>query len=228
MNNLKQIGLAFHNYHAQHDRFPSPTMFGGQSGKVPYSWRVALLPLLDQQELYKQYNFNEPWDGPTNRALLDKMPAVYAYPGLDGRPSSTTESAYFVLTGPGTALSTDSPASGAGMAAEMEGGIAAGANAGANAPPAPTVPQLSLITDGTSNTLLVVEAKRAIPWTKPEDIPFAADQPLPRLGGFASRGFDTLFCDGSVRFILDSIDENVLRALITRAGGEIISLDQMP
>jgi hypothetical protein len=236
MNNLKQIGLAFHNYHAQYDRFPSPTMFGGQSGKVPYSWRVALLPLLDQQELYNQYNFNEPWDGPTNRALLDKMPAVYAYPGLDGRPSSTTESAYFVLTGPGTALSTDSPTSGAGMAAEMGAGIVAGANAGENAPPArgatappaPTVPQLSLITDGTSNTLLVVEAKRAIPWTKPEDIPFAPDQPLPKLGGFALRGFDALFCDGSVRFIMDSIDENVLRALITRAGGEIISLDRMP
>jgi type II secretory pathway pseudopilin PulG len=78
------------------------------------------------------------------------------------------------------------------------------------------------ITDGTSNTLLVVEAKRAIPWTKPEDIPYDADKPLPKLGGYYQEGFNAALADGSVRFISQTIDEKVLRALITRAGGEVL------
>ena len=72
------------------------------SGKVPYSWRVALLPYLEQQELYNSYNFDEPWDGPSNSKLLDKMPAVYGYPRLGG--TSKTHTAYFVFTGAQTML----------------------------------------------------------------------------------------------------------------------------
>ena len=71
---------------------------------MPYSWRVAILPYLEQNALYKQYDFDEPWDGPNNRKLLDKMPAVYSYPGLDGSPASRTNTAYFVFTGEAAAL----------------------------------------------------------------------------------------------------------------------------
>jgi len=76
------------------------------------------------------------------------------------------------------------------------------------------------ILDGTSNTILIVEAKRDIPWTKPEDIAYDPAKPLPKLGGLRPNGYNTAFADGSVRFISQTIDEMTLRALITRAGGE--------
>src|SRR5262249_10188032 len=106
VNNLKQIGLAFHNYHSEHRHFPAAVLYGGKDRKIPYSWRVALLPYLEQQDLYRQYDFNESWDGPNNSKLLDKMPATYAYPNLGGMPSSRTHPAYFVFTGTGPALAT--------------------------------------------------------------------------------------------------------------------------
>ncbi len=55
-----------------HNHFPAAVNFGGKSGKVPYSWRVAILPYLEQQALYNAYNFDEPWDGPNNRKLIDE------------------------------------------------------------------------------------------------------------------------------------------------------------
>jgi hypothetical protein len=190
VNNLKQIGLAFHNYADVHKHFPPPILFGGSTGKVPYSWRVAILPFLEGQDLYKQYNFDEPWDGPNNRKLIDKMPAVYGYPTLGGTNSS--QPAYFVFTGPETILGKGDK------------------------------PSFMDITDGTSNTILAVDARRDIPWTKPEDIPFDSKAPLPEVGGFTPDGFDALFGDGSVRHIKKSINPILFKALITRAGGEVI------
>jgi prepilin-type processing-associated H-X9-DG protein len=81
------------------------------------------------------------------------------------------------------------------------------------------------ITDGSSNTILAVEAKREIPWTKPEDIPFDPNVPLPELGGFTPDGFNALFADGSVHYLKKSIAPTTLKALITRDGGEVISSD---
>jgi prepilin-type processing-associated H-X9-DG protein len=89
------------------------------------------------------------------------------------------------------------------------------------------------MTDGTSNTIAVVEAKEAVPWTKPgSEIPF--DEALKpeklqllrvALGGHSPGGFNALFCDGSVRFIKDTVNLLTLRALITRNGGEVVSSD---
>ncbi len=193
VNNLKQIGLAFHNYAAAAGRFPAAA--NRDKGRFPYSWRVAILPYIEQQELYHQYNFDEPWDGPNNRKLIDKMPATYAYPGPDGQPSSRSHTSYFVFTGPSTIGGAD-------------GGT-----------------QFQQITDGSSNTILAVEAKREIPWTKPEDIPFDLNAPLPELGGFTPEGFDAVLADGAVRYIKKSINPMTLKALITRDGGEVISSD---
>ena len=75
-------------------------LYGGKTGKVPYSWRVAILPYIEQQELYNAYNFDEPWDGPHNRMLIDKMPATYSYPGQDGTPASRSKTVVLRLHGP--------------------------------------------------------------------------------------------------------------------------------
>jgi prepilin-type processing-associated H-X9-DG protein len=81
------------------------------------------------------------------------------------------------------------------------------------------------ITDGTSNTIMVAEAATGVPWTKPDDLPFDPDGALPKLGGAFPGGQNVLFCDGSVRFLRAMIDPKVLRALITRNGGEVIPGD---
>ena len=81
------------------------------------------------------------------------------------------------------------------------------------------------VTDGTSNTLMVVEAKEAVPWTKPDDLSFdpAAAPSLFGAGSTHPGGFNASMADGSVRFFKNTIDLNVFRALITRAGGEVVN-----
>jgi prepilin-type processing-associated H-X9-DG protein len=83
------------------------------------------------------------------------------------------------------------------------------------------------VTDGTSNTIMVVESKDAVPWTKPDDLKFDMEA-RPSLYGAGSAhpgGFNTTFADGSVRFLKNSIGLPVWKALITRASGEVISAD---
>ncbi len=77
--NLKQIGLALHQYHDQYGSFP-PAYVLGPDEKPWHSWRVLLLPFLGANDLYSQYRFDEPWDGPNNRKLLASGPAVYTSP----------------------------------------------------------------------------------------------------------------------------------------------------
>ncbi len=192
VNNMKQIGLAMHNHHSANNAFPQAVR--DKDGKPLLSWRVAILPYLEQQELYNKFHLDEPWDSEHNKALIKEMPATYHCPDrVKPEPFTTTYRGY---VGKGALFDEDADTS------------------------------LVSVTDGTSNTIMVVEAKDAVVWTKPDDIKFdpeakglqGADSPHPG-------GFNTLFSDGSVRFIKKSINELVWRALITKAGGEVISAD---
>jgi hypothetical protein len=88
--------------------------------------------------------------------------------------------------------------------------------------------EIAEITDGTNYTLMVVEAAEAVPWTKPDDLPFPQNAPLPWPGGSMQGGFAALFANGQVRFLDRRLDERLLRYLITRNGGELLSTDQLP
>src|SRR5947208_6545311 len=85
------------------------------------------------------------------------------------------------------------------------------------------------VNDGTSNTLAVITAAEAVPWTKPADLPYAAGKPLPSLvGGMFDDGLVSFsFADGSVMVTRNTIDADVLRALITRNGGEVIDTEKL-
>lgn len=87
-NNLKQIGLAMHNYHSAYKQLPGPALTD-DTGRPLLSWRVMILPFIEQQELYEQFHLDEPWDSEHNIQLLDMMPAVYSHPGAAVRPSET-------------------------------------------------------------------------------------------------------------------------------------------
>jgi hypothetical protein len=79
--------------------------------------------------------------------------------------------------------------------------------------------------DGTSNTILIIEAKDAVPWTKPADLPFDAKKPLPPLGGLFRDGFHAALADGAVRFIRRTISARTLRDAITRDDGNVLGSD---
>jgi prepilin-type processing-associated H-X9-DG protein len=187
-NNLKQIGLAMHNYLSANNCFP-PAAITDADGKPLLSWRVAILPFIEQQSLYQEFHLDEPWDSPHNQALIARIPPVYLCPS-DG-PDSEHTTRYQVVVGPGTIF-------------EGARGI-----------------RLDEVTDGTSNTLLVVEAKNPVPWTKPDDIPVNALTAA--VGSKHPGGFNVLMADGSVRFVRMSINPAILQALATRNGGEVIS-----
>ena len=87
--NLKHIALALHNYHDAHRSFP-PAYIADAEGNRLHSWRVLILPFLEQQELYDAYRFDEPWNGPNNRKLAARMPAIYACPADTDSPTHTT------------------------------------------------------------------------------------------------------------------------------------------
>lgn len=193
VENLKTLALAMHNYHSTNGQFP-PAAIYSSDGKPLLSWRVLLLPYLDQQALLQQFKLDEPWDGPTNKPLLAKMPEIYAVPG--GKAKGSHATIYQVFTGAGTIF------------------------------PSPDASRIADITDGTSNTILIIEAAEAVPWTKPADLAYDPKKPLPKLGGITKNGFEAAYADGSVHFLKQTIKEATLRALITSNGGETINDDE--
>jgi len=102
-NNLKQIARALRMYHDRFGRFP-PAYIADADGKPMHSWRVLILPYLEYQALYNQYDFTEPWDGPNNRKLAATVPVMYQCPSVMNDGTTTN---YVAVTGPGTAWPGD-------------------------------------------------------------------------------------------------------------------------
>jgi hypothetical protein len=88
MNNLKQIGLAMHNYHDANGHLP-PSAVVDRKGKKLLSWRVLILPYIEQDNLYKQFKLDEPWDSEHNKKLIPLMPKTYADPRVPAGPGMT-------------------------------------------------------------------------------------------------------------------------------------------
>lgn len=86
VNNLKQIALAFHNYESAYQKFPNDVY---KDGKAILSWRVTILPFIEEDALARQVKMDEPWDGPTNKKLLEKMPKMYAPVRGTAKPGET-------------------------------------------------------------------------------------------------------------------------------------------
>lgn len=187
-NNMKQMMLAFHNYHDRYGHFPAQANYDN-NGKPLLSWRVHILPFIDQQALYSRFKLNEPWDSPHNRKLIRLMPRTYANPNLPAGSATN----YLAVIGPDSVFSKT--------------GI-----------------RIQRIADGTSNTAMMVEvnADRAVPWTKPVDHEFNEKAPKAGLGALRPGVFLTAFADGTVRGVRISVDPNILRALVTKSGREVI------
>ncbi len=97
-NNLKQIGLAMHNYHDTYRSFPPAKDNRNPQRGSQLSWRVHILPFIDQAPLYQQFRLDEPWSSPHNRRLISQMPDIYRKPGSNPAPGKTN---YVGISGPG-------------------------------------------------------------------------------------------------------------------------------
>ena len=92
--------MAVANYHDTYGCFP-PAYVAGRDGRPLHSWRVLILPFLEQHGLYDAYNFAEPWDGPHNRTLADRIGRIYLRSGLESDRIETTS--FVAVVGPETA-----------------------------------------------------------------------------------------------------------------------------
>ncbi len=194
-NNLKQIGIAVHNYHDVMGKFPADIK--DKTGKAILSWRVEILPYIEQENVYRMVKRDEPWDSPANKEMAKVQIKTFMSPNAT---NNQVEGGYGVTHYRGV--------KGKGMAFD------------------PTVKQLRFqdFTDGTSNTIMVVESGDPVAWMRPDDLTIPEKGPLPRFDVPGRPGqFNALFADGSVRWInRANLNDADLRAYFTRNGGEVV------
>jgi prepilin-type processing-associated H-X9-DG protein len=189
-NNLRQIGIALHNYHDTYNEFP-PAVVTDASGQPLYSGRVLLLPFLEQAALYEAFNKSERWDSPSNTALSHTKVMTFVDPS---NPNQGPDGNYAFITGTGSMFESGQPS------------------------------KIMNITDGTSNTLAMIEVPTTGgSWASPGEVDVAQlGAGLPQ--GSHPGGNVALFADGSVKFISQSVSPQVLQQIGTRAGGEAVQL----
>ena len=196
-DNLRRLVIGMWT-HADTYKGRSPAVASfDKQGKPLLSWRVHLLPFVGANDLYRQFHLDEAWDSPHNRELIARMPAVYQ--GPNRKLNREGKTIYLLPVGKEVAF--------------KEG------------PEGPRMP--ADFPDGTSNTILIVEADdaHAVPWTKPEDLKVDLDHPEQGLGGHFHGGFLVGLADGSVHFVPSTVSKATLRAAFTPAGGEVLGPD---
>ncbi|NLY02059.1 MAG: DUF1559 domain-containing protein [Rhodopirellula sp.] len=202
-NNLKQIGLALHNYHDAWGTFP-PAYLADETGRPAHSWRVLLLPFVEQERLYEQYDFGEPWNGPKNSCLTLGNSSVYQCPARGQFPwADVPMTGYLAVVGPNTVW------------------------------PGAEARKLDEFAD-RHHTILVVECfDREVPWSAPSDISveeasvvppvemkfinwwlrLEPREPIPHHQLHQFTGRNALFAGGSVRQLPIDLSPSALRAL---------------
>jgi hypothetical protein len=152
INNMKQVALAQINHHDAMRTFAPPKVMSPQNQPVDLSWRVTMLPYIEEHARFQRFNQSVDWDNPANRSLLNPLPRVYHDTRLDGPTQGAgTTTRFQCFTGPGTMW-----------------------------PDAKTTKMTIMqITAGTSNTILFAESANPVPWTKPADMAIQPGQALP-------------------------------------------------
>jgi prepilin-type processing-associated H-X9-DG protein len=183
------MAIAVHNYASSYqDRLPFPGIIDGVRlpGKKPHlSWRVEILPFIEQAHLYNQFHLDEQWDSEHNKKLIPLMPKVYEIPGTNAPKGETYYRAFDNL----------------------------GKYNIGNMP------------DGTSNTIMIFESAESVIWTKPDDLPGPDIKKMPKLNTRFKGGSNVGMCDGSVRFISNTISARTLWQAFTPDDGEVFGSD---
>lgn len=199
-NNVKIIGWAFHEYARANKCFP-PAYVADKNGKPMYSWRVLILPHLEQTGLFQKFRLDEPWDSPHNLPLASQMPNCFCCPFAFASGSGST-TCYAMVVGPHAFGNGSEPRA----FGEIKDGL-------------------------PNTIMLVEAVGAKIPWSAPVDIDINDITSIQEIDvnapgttkGISSchrYGAYVVFCDGSLRFLNTDIDEKELEAMLTIDGGE--------
>ena len=192
-NNLKQIGLALHNYVDTYHTLP-PAYSVDAEGKPLHSWRTLILPFLDQKRLYETIDLSKAWDDPANAEARKTAISTFQCPAAHrGTHSPANYTTYVVIVGPNGCFRLNESTC------------------------------FSEITDDRGETLMVIEvpSEHAVPWMSPMDaderlvMDFGPHSKLAHSGGTHA-----LFVDGSVQFLGAEMPAAHRRALISIAGND--------
>ena len=206
MNNMKQLGLGMLTWHNTYASLPAAYSVN-QDDKKLLSWRVHILPFVEQEALYRQFRLDEPWDSEHNKKLIPRIPPLYQSP-LSTPVAGKTNYRALVLPDKASAMAppnkTRQPLAIGNSKIYMHGH------------------RLADIADGTSQTILLVEVgdKLAIPWTQPDEMVLTEKTGIQGWGANTQKTFTTLFSDGSVRQLSKQVNLVHLKAMFTRSGGE--------
>jgi hypothetical protein len=202
-NNLKQIGLGIMNYDSAMGSLPARAICD-KDGKPLLSWRVAILPYMEEDKIYAEFKLNEPWDSEHNKALIPKMPKIYNHPMIVGGLGNTIykapvgENAIF-----GKPVLKDqlwlNPLS---------------------------IADLEKSTRGAGNLILCFECGAPVVWSKPEDWQYEPAQPLPDFKATWKNGFMALMGDGRVISIRKDFKESAFRASLDPNSNSKETLDE--
>ncbi|MDB5390915.1 MAG: hypothetical protein JWM11_6561 [Planctomycetaceae bacterium] len=194
--NLKQLAVALHSYHDQYGSFP-PAYVSDANGKPMHSWRVLLLPFLEQKLLYDEYRFDEPWDSPHNSTLAGRVEHLFNC--LNNRrwrnPKLTN---YLAVVGPDTMWPAD-------RATKRD----------------------DVTDDASQTVFVVeVESEipwmEPRDLNASEFASAVNHQPGQRISGVHADGACIVMADGTVRFLSKKVPVGTIQALLTRNGGETI------
>jgi hypothetical protein len=194
--NLKQIGLALWNYYDTRGKFP-PAAFTDKRGKELLSWRVHLLPYLDQEKLYREFKLDEPWDSEHNKKLIPRMPAVFANP-TNPKLARQGKTTFLAPLGDSTLFPKGKDI---------------------------RIQDIGDGTSNTI-LLLDADDEHATIWTKPDDLRIDPKNPAKGLRIYLGKCFLFLMADGSTHLVDATISKETLWAAFTRDGGEPITLDE--
>jgi hypothetical protein len=191
MNKMKQITTALLQYQSARDRFP-PAAIMSADGKPGLSWRVAILPMLEENGLYQQFKLNEPWDSAHNKPLIARMPSIYQSPGSDLDEGYTN---YLAVVSSDTIISSGPKGT---RSVDVRDGMS----------------RTVMIVEADDDYAAI--------WTKPDDYTWDTTQPDYGLGHIWSRIFFVGYGDGRIETLDAGLNPEQLNAYFSRSGGEPI------
>ncbi len=199
-NRMREIATALLHYESVRGEFP-PAVVTDENGKPMHSWRVLIMPYMERKDVYDAYDFDEPWDGPNNRKLAEKVNLEFFHCPSTERSDDDGTTDYVLVVGPEAIFDVGKSVSQSFLAEH----------------------------DGADSTIMLIETKNSgIHWMEPRDL--TIDEAVKSIspggqGTNHTNSINVAFAGGSVRRLSTDATPETFRALLTAAGGETLDED---